>query len=363
MKFITGLVRTTPFRNMLGLLSVLTLILSNVGCGSIQETNQRRNLMRFEFVETQMGMPFRIVLYAPHRRIAEAAAQAAFARLEALNQIFSDYETESELNKLCYQAGEEEPIPLSPDLWRVLEAAQALARQTDGAFDVTIGPYTGLWRKARRENRLPDPARLENARARVGYEKLVLDPARHSARLLVRNMRLDLGGIAKGYALDAALQVLKEHGVAQALVSGGGDIVVGHPPPGRPGWRIELAALDVTNPPPARVVRLSCAAMATSGDLYQRLEIDGRRYSHIVDPRTGLGLTDHSLVNVIAPDGMTADGLATALSVVGPDKGLSLIESSPGTAAYMVRRPQGTIELYESSRFHGFVEKSGEGQP
>jgi thiamine biosynthesis lipoprotein ApbE len=116
MKFITGLVRTTPFRKMLGLLSVLTLILSNVGCGSIQETNQRRNLMRFEFVETQMGMPFRIVLYAPHRRIAEAAAQAAFARLEALNQIFSDYETESELNKLCYQAGEEEPIPLSPDL-------------------------------------------------------------------------------------------------------------------------------------------------------------------------------------------------------------------------------------------------------
>jgi thiamine biosynthesis lipoprotein len=178
-----------------------------------------------------------------------------------------------------------------------------------------------------------------------------LNPERKTVQLLVPEMRLDFGGIAKGYAIDEALKTLSLRGCTRALVSGGGDMAVSDPPPGKKGWRIELAPLDVTNAPPARFVLLSHAALATSGDLFQRLEIDGRRYSHIVDPRTGIGLTDHSLVTVIAADCMTADSLTKVVSVLGPQKGWEIIESAPGVAARVVRQPGETIETHESARF------------
>src|SRR5213075_2826079 len=141
------------------------------------------------------------------------------------------------------------------------------------------------------------------------------------------------------YALDEALQVLNSHHLSRALVTGGGDMAVGDPPPGKPGWRIELPPLDVTNAPPTRFLLLKRRGFATSGDLFQRLEIDGKRYSHIVDPRTGIGLTDHSLVTVLAPDCITADSLTKVASVLGPQEGMRLIEETRGVAARVVRKP------------------------
>jgi thiamine biosynthesis lipoprotein len=167
-------------------------------------------------------------------------------------------------------------------------------------------------------------------------------------------MKLDLGGIAKGYALDEALKVLASHGIARALVSGGGDMAVSGAPPGAPGWRIEIAPLDVADAPPKRFVSLADAALATSGDVFQRLEIEGKRFSHIVDPRTGVGLTDHGLVTIIAPDCMTADALATAVSVLGPEKGLKLVELTPQAEAHIVRKPGERIEVIESRGFNRF---------
>jgi thiamine biosynthesis lipoprotein len=164
-------------------------------------------------------------------------------------------------------------------------------------------------------------------------------------------MRLDLGGIAKGYALDEALKVLYAHGLRRALVAGGGDMVAGEPPPGKRGWRIEVAPLDVTNAPPPCYVSLARSGLATSGDLFQHLEIQGQRYSHIVDPRTGIGLTDHSLVTVIARDGMTADSLSTAVSVLGPTRGVRLVEAARGAAALIVRKPGRQVEAVATSRF------------
>jgi len=133
-------------------------------------------------------------------------------------------------------------------------------------------------------------------------------------------------------------------------------MAVGDPPPAKQGWRIEVAPLDVTNAPPARFVLLANAALATSGDVFQHVEIEGRRYSHIVDPRTGIGLTDHSLVTVVAADCTTADSLATAASVLRPYQGLHLIEAIPGAAVRIVRKPGATIEVEESSRFRRFYE-------
>ena len=209
--------------------------------------------------------------------------------------------------------------------------------------------------RARRQHQLPDPERLALARKAVGYRLVRLNPKGRTVELLAPDMRLDLGGIGKGYAVDQAVQTLKRLGLGRALVEGGGDVMVGEPPPGKPGWRIELAPLDVTNAPPGRFLLLKNAAISTSSDLYQRLEIEGKRYSHIVDPRTGIGLTNHSLVNVIARRGATADSLTKVVSVLGPDKGLRVVEATPGAAARLMRDPGGKLETYESSRFKRYT--------
>jgi thiamine biosynthesis lipoprotein len=146
-------------------------------------------------------------------------------------------------------------------------------------------------------------------------------------------MRLDLGGIGKGYADDCAQTVLKQYHISRALVEAGGDIVVSDPPPGQEGWRIEVANADPTAKAP--VLLFSHVGVSTSGDTEQFVEIGGRRYSHILDPRTGQALTDRIQVTIVARDGLTSDGLSTAVSVLGPEKGEALVQTYPGTRAYI----------------------------
>ncbi len=207
-----------------------------------------------------------------------------------------------------------------------------------------------------RQGKLPDPARLAKARLAVGYAKMQLDPEHHAVKLLAPDMRLDLGGIAKGYAVAQALVTLGRCGVASALISGGGDMAVSGPPPGKKGWRIELPPLDATNAPPVRHLLLSNAGVSTSGDLFQRLDLNGQRYSHIIDPRTGMALTDHSLVTVIAPDDFTADGLTKVMSVLPPRDALKFIATAPGAAVRIVRQPGTKIEVYESKAFRRYYQ-------
>jgi thiamine biosynthesis lipoprotein len=328
-------------------------LLSFMSCRSTPYADESR----FEFSQPQMGVPFRIVLYAASKTNAEAAASAAFRRIAQLNDILSDYDTDSELNRLCRTAGQGVAVSVSPDLWTVLARSQQIAYDSDGAFDITVRPVVSLWRNARREKKFPDSRRLAEARALVGWTNLVLNQRNRTAQLLLPDMRLDLGGIAKGYAVDEAMKVLRAHGIQRVLVSGGGDLAVSGPPPGQKGWRIEIAPLDAPNAPGKKFVLLSHRALATSGDVFQHVELDGKRYSHIVDPRTGIGLTDHSLVTIIARDCTTADVLATAVSVLGPSKGIALVEPTSGAAAYIVRKPAETPEIAQSKRFGGFVER------
>lgn len=315
-------------------------------------------LRRFEFTEAHMGTRFRIVVCAPHRETALGASRAAFSRVQELDHIMSDYQPDSELMALGRAAGGP-PVEISDDLFRVLLKAQQLASESEGAFDVTIGPVVRLWREARWSRQMPDAAQLARARALVGLDKLHIDPATHTAQLTVPGMLLDLGGIAKGYAADEALKILKQRGLRRALVAAGGDIAVGAPPPGKEGWRIGIAPLESLDNTPSRFLWLRDAGVSTSGDAEQFVEIDGVRYSHIVDPRTGLGLTGHSSVTVVAPDATTSDSLATAVSVLGPERGLRLVRSTPGTSARIERMTAKGRARFEW-RFPPIVARAGQ---
>jgi thiamine biosynthesis lipoprotein len=283
--------------------------------------------IRFQYTEVHMGLQTRIVLYAAHETQARTAAQAAFRRIEALENAMSDYRPSSELMLLCARAGQG-PVRVSRDLFLVLNRSRQLAELSGGAFDPTVGPVVALWRKARKERRLPAVAELEAARKLVDWRTVALDARNRTVELTVAGVRLDLGGIAKGYACDAALAELRKHGTRRALVEMGGDIGLGDPPPARKGWRIAV-------PNAGGEMELARCAVSTSGDTEQFVEFAGVRYSHIVDPHTGLGLTSRLSVTVIAPTGELSDGLSTAISVLGPEAGRRLAERFQGVRCFI----------------------------
>lgn len=329
----------------------LVVLAATAGCVS----GPARETSRFEFERAEMGLPFRLVLYAPDAAEAGRAADAAFGRIHELNGSLSDYDDTSELSRLSRSSGMGHWVPLGADLARVLRTADSISRESDGAFDVTVGPLVQVWKRARRQRELPSEAVLSSARASSGWTNLLLrrSGGGWEAELLRPGMRLDLGGIAKGYALDEAGVVLRAMGYPRFLISGGGDIVVGHPPPGSRGWRVQVGVFDAPHAPAPRSVLLRDEALATSGDTFQRAEIGGRRYSHIVDPRTGVGLTDHSLVTVIAPNGMQADALSKVISVLGAGEGWAIARRRDAQV-FVMKMPDDRIEQWESPGFASF---------
>jgi thiamine biosynthesis lipoprotein len=297
-----------------------------------------------------MGTKFSIIVYAADEAAASRAARAAFERIAELDGSMSDYRPASELMQLCKKAGGE-PVKVSDDLFYVLHKAQQVAERSDGAFDVTVGPLVRLWRAARKTRRMPDPEKLKAALELVGYENVKTDEKEHTVRLLKPGMQLDLGGIAKGYAADEALKTLAKHGITSALVAAGGDIAVGDAPPDAPGWTVGIAPLFDPESNPKHSLLLKNAAVSTSGDTEQFVEIDGKRYSHIIDPKTGLGLVGRQSVTVTARRGIDSDSLTKVVSVWGPKRGLEFIEKTPGTTAYFVRKTEVGEETFQTKEF------------
>jgi thiamine biosynthesis lipoprotein len=325
--------------------SVCVLLLVALGAAADEPS-----LQRFSFTEPHMGTRFKIIVYAPDEATANKASQAAFARIAELDGIMSDYRPSSELMQLCKKAGGD-PVKVSDDLFRVLTQAQAVSELSGGAFDVTVGPVVRLWRRARKVKEMPDDRELAAALALVGYRNIRLDPKAQTVQLLKAGVQLDLGGIAKGYAGDAAQEVLKKHGVTRALVAAGGDIVVSDPPPDARAWKIGIAPLEDPDAEPKHYLLLKNAAVSTSGDAEQFVEIGGKRYSHIVDPRTGLGVVGRMSVTVVARRGLDSDPLTKIAAVLGPEKGLPLIEKWEGASAFMVRKTDKGEEVSVSKGF------------
>ncbi len=304
---------------------IVLLALAAAACASADG----QGLKRHQYRQIHLGVQVRIVVYAVDSGVADRACRAAFKRIAELEDVFSDYRPSSELMRLCARAGGP-AIPVSEDLYTVLAHAHILSQQTNGAFDATAGPYVRLWRQARKSGRLPSYEEWRRASELVGWQKVRLDPGARTVELLVSGMQLDLGGIAKGYILDRALETLRENGASRALIQAGGEIVAGDPPPGQSGWKVRIAYAR----PGERYVRLENGAVSSSGDTEQFVELDGRRYSHIVDPRVGLRFGEPIVVTVIGPDAMTADGLATAVCVLGEEAGQELVHAYP---AFTVR--------------------------
>lgn len=286
-----------------------------------------------------MGVKTRVVIAEPiDAQAAAGLANKAFERIEQLEQSMSDYRRESELSLLCSQAGSA-AREVSQDLFAVLALAKQINKTSEGAFDVTVGPATLLWRDIRVGRAAYEPQAIESARSRIGSQYMVLDEQARTVQLTKAGMRLDLGGIAKGYAAQAAVDVLRASGCKSVLVAIAGDVVVGEAPPGQDGWRIVISSGDVmvpasgtaphgttppgTAPPPSPIlgtILLQNSAISTSGDTAQFIEIDGKRYSHLIDPRTGIGIAPGRSVSVIASRGELADALSSAICIAGPEK-------------------------------------------
>jgi len=315
-------------------IAALVPVLSAAPAAPIRSDLVRPDLVRYETSAPHMGTLVRIVLYAGTRRDGDAAAAAAFARIAALDARLSDYRGDSELVALS-RAAVGVPVPLGDDLFALLSASEALARRTGGAFDMTAGRLTHLWRSARRLNAWPEAARVAAARAAGGFATVRLDPNRRTATLTKAGIALDPGGIAKGYAADEALRVLQSRGIDAALVVLGGDVAAGDPPPGEAGWTIaipRLAASDAKSEP--FWIRLAHAAVSTSGDAEQWMTADGVRRSHVIDLRSGWPVTGRTATSVVARRGIDADALSTALGILDRDAGAALLrDHTPDASA------------------------------
>lgn len=306
---------------------LLSLLL--LGCTAIAEET------RFVFERGLMGTRFAITCHGSDETVARAAADEAFKRGAEINAVASDYIAGSELLRLSEKIGT--PVKVSPQLFDLLSKSINLARMTGGRFDPTLGPFTRLWRESRRVGELPSAEALSSARSSCGWILLEVDSSTQTVIMKKPGMRLDLGGIAKGYAADVMFDVMKSKGFCSTCIAAGGDLRLGDPPPARSGWTVGVKTLKKEKT--SGVLELSNCAISTSGDLQQAVEIEGVRYAHIIDPMTGLGLTRHLAVTIIAPDATTSDALATAACVAGPTEAGALAKAWGASEVYIEAAP------------------------
>lgn len=325
---------TTRRRLLLGALGTLAL----AGCG--RRPRGETNLLHF--AGDTMGTRYSVkIAGAFDEARAAALREAVHAALDGVDRRMSAYRADSELSAFN-RAQAAAPFALSAELYAVFAAAQAVSRASDGAFDVTVAPLVDTWGfgppQGRATRSVPPPARVQAQRPAVGYRALRLDEATRSATKLREGLRADLGGIAKGYGVDLAARALEAAGVHDYMIEAGGEVRVrGRHADGRP-WRIGIERPDAWPPRAHYVVPLAGGAMVTSGDYRIYFEQDGKRYSHEIDPASGFPI-DHRLcsVTVVAGDCMRADALATALIVLGPERGWALAQAQ-GLAAYFIER-------------------------
>ena len=299
---------------------------------------------RYTFEKGLMGSPFKLIIYASNDSLANNSANAAFKRIEELNASLSDYRDESEINAVSVQSGTKKWIPVSKDLFDILFISNDISKKTDGAFDATLGPIVQEWRRATRKGYFPDEKLIADALSKTGYHKVKFDASSQSIQLEDKGMRLDIGGLGKGYAADEAVKVLESYGIKSAMIDAGGKLALMDPPPGEKGWKIVISSGRDS----IETIEYSNVGIATSGPTYRYLDYKGKRYSHIVDPKTGIGLEHHVRTTVVSPNATEADALATAFSVSGIKAGKKYLKRFPNNKVWLVETKGDRINTWNT---------------
>ncbi len=279
-----------------------------------------------------MGTLVEISVFEKDENIVQLAIQNAFDEIQRLEGLMSTHIPNSEISKINQAAGIE-PVPVSPEVFEVIDRALYWAEQTDGALDISIGPVQELWAFEGDHPSLPDKNTLEQALSKVDYRKIRLE--NQTVFLTDKGMSIHLGAIAKGYAVDRAIYILQEKDIHHAFINAGGDLkTLGHRPD-RTAWKI---GLQHPRKPESILASfsLSVKAVATSGDYQKYFDQDGTRYHHILNSKTGYPVIGTMSATVITDTVMDADALSTALFVMGAEKGLAFINSLKNTEGLVV---------------------------
>lgn len=287
-----------------------------------------------DFMGTSIQVKVSIDVREDDKKAKDAIAEA-FAEIKRVEDIFSVYNPDSEISAVNrLKAGEEKT--LSPDAFDLIKRSVEYSRVTAGAFDITIKPLVDLWREARENNKIPEEAAVKEALLRVGYEGIVLDGVKHTISFKKDGMVLDFGAIAKGYATDVAIGALKRNGIDSAVVRSGGNIYCLGKKTGEEMWKVGIQHPRDKNKL-FMDIKLKDEAIDTAGDYEKYFILDQKRYSHIIDPRTGYPIGDDVVSStVMAPDAVSADALSTAFAILGPEKGIACAETIKGIDAILV---------------------------
>ncbi len=300
-------------------------------------------LKRYQFEAEKLGTTLYLTLYTEDTSVAEKVANSCFAYVDSLNQIFSDYDPSSEIQQLCGNYIVNDPNPISPPLRDLIQKSQWVSSQTNGAFDVTIGALSTLWREKLSKEEIPRKKVLRKVQKAVGFNLISLDTSQNLLYFKRPHMSLDFGGIGKGYIADKIGEKLDSYGITSFLLDMGGDLLCGDPPPGRDHWSITIPWIEKT-------IQVANCAIATSGPDYQFFVHKGERYSHIIDPATGWGVTNIFSTTIIADTGWMADGFASACAIMSPESSLRILQDN---------NMQGILgiegRLYVSDKFDTYI--------
>jgi thiamine biosynthesis lipoprotein len=302
-------------------------------------------LTEFRQARYIMGTIVEIVVAAADKRTAEHAMAYGFQALQQVDQRMSIYQPTSELSRINRLAGEQW-VHTDADLLTVITAALDISRQSHGALDVTILPLMRLWGFVHQAGRVPTTTELRTTLPLIDYRHIQLDPSQPTIHFARQGVELDLGGIAKGYAVDTALTALLAHGVNHALVNAGGDLFALGTATTDTAWVVDIQHPRLADRSLA-TVQVHNRSVATSGDYEKYFEQDGKRYCHLIDPRSGYPVQDVASVTILADTTMQADAISTAVFILGPDKGFTFLEQHPHAEGVMVVRHHGAPEVLD----------------
>jgi len=302
-----------------------------------------------------MGSSFNIIFYHTDSAEAISLSKECFLIVDSLDNIFSDYRSESEVGRLALQKNLID-IKISDELFSMIVRSKDVWERSDKTFDITIGALTQLWRKAKKENRFPSEAEIKAAKELTGFKNLIINESSKTISFKKPGIRLDFGGIVPGYVAQRVIEFLKTKNINSALVDASGDIVVSDSPPGKDGWTIGVNLPESENELWDKKLELNNCAVSTSGDVYRYTIHNGIKYSHIIDPKRGYGVTSQRNVTVITKYGADADWLATACSILPIKKALKLAKKEH--AAILIATMNGEkIITYKSKSFDKYFQK------